>query len=423
MQSNPAPRAIIIGTGSEILQGLYPDTNATELSRRLSALGFEVVGHMALPDNLRLIVEGLRSTFGRCELVATTGGLGPTEDDLTRSAVAEAWGRPPKRVHRAVSLMRARYARRGRVLGESSLRQADLPRGCTPLLNFWGTAPGFLLPPEPGRPALAAFPGVPKEMREMAGRYLGRRIAPLFPQLAGVETFTLHVTGIPESDLNDLIKPWFHLEGDASVGVLASRGQLRIRVRTRNGRRPQEILDAVRGVLPPGVVYAEGPEVAPLEAAVLDAFRARGATIATAESCTGGGIAARLTSIAGSSDAFVEGFVAYSNEAKRQRLGVPQEILDAHGAVSGPCVEAMARGAVERAGASAAVSVSGIAGPGGGTPAKPVGTVWFGLADARGARSFHRDLGADRDTVRWRAEVFALDLLRRWALGLPLPDP
>lgn len=424
----PPVRAFVLSTGSEITQGLYSDTNATEISRRLLAGGARVVGHAAAPDELHLICGALRHARSVADLVIVTGGIGPTEDDLTRDAVAQEWGVPLRTVHRAAEMIRHRFRRRGYEMPPRNLKQATVPANAQPLLNFWGTAPGFFIPPRDGAAGIAAFPGVPYELRQMLDRYLERDILAAWPARPLTSTYTFHLCGAPESTVNELVSPLFGREPGVDVGILASRGQIRVRAivtapdaGTRD-RTLERIVDEVAGLLPPELVYARGEaQAVPIEAQVVAAFRNAGNTIALAESCTGGGIAKRLTDIPGASGVLLESAVTYSNASKIQTLGVSSETIGTHGAVSRDTVAEMAAGQRRRTGADVAVATSGIAGPGGGTAAKPVGLVWFAIADADGVQCLERHFPGDRDHVRWWSEVQGLDLLRRWVSGLPMP--
>ncbi len=422
-----APRAIVVSTGTEITQGLYADTNAMEISRILLANGFQVVGHIAAPDDVERIETAIRSTFGLCEFVVVTGGLGPTVDDLNREIFSRLWQSELRKIHRAEVMMRERFTQRGREMPESNICQAFIPACADPLLNFWGTAPGMLLPPGEGRPALMALPGVPHEWRAMMDRYLPRRVLPLFPQRPCMVVHTLHLAMIPESTVNQMLGELFDADPRINVAMLASLGAIRVRL-TATATSETECREAiasfvprVKGALPADRIYAEGPENMTFEAAVIERFRARGKKMALAESCTGGGVAKRLTNVPHSSMVLLEGLTTYSNEAKMKRLGVRLETLEKFGAVSAECVREMAEGALAGLDADVAVAISGIAGPGGGTPEKPVGTVWFGLTDRTGGSWIrHHRIPGDRDRIRHWAENQALDMLRRWVDGLPI---
>lgn len=424
------PTARILSTGSEITQGLYADTNAMEMSRRLTAAGFRVLGHRAAPDDPAEIAEAIAATFGRCEVLVMTGGLGPTEDDLTREILAELWRSPLRRVHRAEAMMRARFAQRGLTMPERNLKQALVPAGARPLLNFWGTAPGLLMPAVGGRPMTMALPGVPHEWRAMWDRYFGRDVAAGFPQLGAVVVHTFHLILLGESTVNQLLLPLFDADPQVDLGLLAGRGVVRVRVVASGENvaaaqaRALAFADRIRPLLPSQHVYHEGPEEEfPIERAVVEALRGAQATVSLAESITGGGVARRLTSVPGASAVVMEGAVTYTTAAKARTLGVDPALADRDGGVTPECARAMAEGMLARTGTRFSMAITGSAGPTPAAPGVPVGLVWFAVAQAGGETVVtSRRLPGDRDLVRVWAENYALELLRRRVRGLPTPD-
>lgn len=420
----PDPVVWILSTGTEILQGHYPDTNAQWISRELHAMGLRARRHMALPDDHAALREGLELASRSADLVIMTGGLGPTADDLNRETVAEVFRAPLREDAEALRQIHEMFASRGRPCPPSNAVQALIPEGATTLYNRWGTAPGFLLPARGDgadgvRAALLALPGPPREMnpmfKELAAPLLRARFAGGRPHL---RTLTIHTAGLPESLINERIADLFGADPKVNVALLAGKWRVDVRL-TLAGDSPEEnaeLADLWRATIADrlGAENLWGEDDREFEEAIESLLRERGQTLATAESCTGGLIAKRLTDVAGSSDVFVEGFVTYSNDAKIARLGVPPEVLDAHGAVSGETAEAMAAGARAASGASWALSVTGIAGPGGGSPEKPVGLVWFGLAGPDGRVRSKKMMGPrGRSAVRELAAVTALDWLRR----------
>ena len=424
------PTARILSTGTEITQGLYADTNAMNLSRLLRANGFRVLGHEAVPDDPAAVEEAIRSTFGRCGLLVMTGGLGPTDDDRNRDVLARVWGEELVCVHRAEVLLREVFGRRGVPMPERNLRQTLVPRGAVPLLNHWGTATAFMLPARTGQPLIVALPGVPDEWHAMLGRYMTRTILPAFPDRPATVLRTLHVAMLPESQVDNLLSPLFTSDPAAEFTILARPGHIRVRIiatgpdeagcRAAASRLAGEAL----ALLPKGSVFAMDGEETTLEEVVVARFIKAGKTLALAESCTGGGVARRITDIPNASAVLLEGIVCYSNDSKRRRLGVSAETLEAAGAVSETCVLEMAEGALRESGADVALSISGIAGPTGGTGEKPVGTVWFGLADRTGRREAVRHwFPRGRDRIRAMSEAQALNMLRRWLEGLDLLHP
>jgi len=418
------PRVCILSTGSEITQGLYADTNAQELSRRLMDRGFEVMSHAAVADERDEIARAIRSVFGRCDLLIATGGIGPTVDDLNRGIFAELWGVGLRRIARAEAMIRQRFVRRGRPMPESNLAQAWIPANARPLLNFWGTATGFLMPTMGERPHALVMPGVPAEWRGMFDRYFARDVEPHFPNRSPRHVHTLHIALLPESEVNDRVRDLFDADERVQVGILAKQG--RIRLRLIGGADARNAIAAMaqrmRSRLPAEAIFAEGPEEFTLEEATVHALKTEGLRVACAESCTGGGIANRLTNVAGSSAVLEESVVTYSNEAKMQWLGIEAPLLATHGAVSRECSMAMVQGLMKRTNADIALSVTGIAGPGGGTPEKPVGSVWIAIMDRGGRCESHlHHFPGDRASVRAWTENHALEMLRRWAKHLPIP--
>ncbi len=420
------PRACVISTGTEITQGLYADTNAMSLSRLLKDHGFWVVGHAAAPDDENLIRDAIRNTFGRVDLVIVTGGLGPTQDDLNREIIAELWDTPLVHVNRAAEMIRGRFRNRGVQMPPRNLKQANTPKDAKILLNFWGTAPGFFLRRTDDKPALLALPGVPSEWRSMMGRYFERDVLPSLPQRPFTRIHTIHLALVPESTVNECLSDLFDRDEGVMLGLLASRGIIRVRIATRGKSEAQceqrlaRTREEVLNRLPQDIVLAEGPDTLTAEEVVIQACRTNGLTIATAESCTGGGVAKRLTNVPGSSSVLLEGFVTYSNRAKERTLGIEAGMLASEGAVSEACAAAMAAGARDNTGADLAVAITGIAGPDGGSDEKPVGTVWFAVSSRRGTETLLRHFPADRNSVREWSENQALDLLRRCAADLPI---
>jgi len=323
-------------------------------------------------------------------------------------------------------MIHTRIRNRGIPLLPETLCQADIPECARVLLNFWGTAPGFVLPPTNGRPVLMALPGVPREWQAMYDRYFAREVASFFDHVPMKKTRTFHLALIPESQVNHLLQGLFDCETTTRIGLLAKNGIIRIRV-TASGQSEEEVTDRlstacdrIRDRIPTDAVFCIGPDETTLEREVIRACEQAGVRIAVAESCTGGGVARRLTNVPGASRVFLEGVTVYHNGAKIHRLGVDPGILESHGAVSSQCAAAMADGIRELSGADLTIAVTGIAGPDGGTPAKPVGTIWFALSDKTGTSCISRQFPGDRALVREFAEHQTLDLLRRRVQGLAL---
>ena len=420
----------IILTGTEILQGHYSDRNGPWLSARLLEAGFATARHLMIADKEADLRQALSEAAGHCDLLITSGGLGPTGDDLTRQLIAEEWGAPLVYDEEALERIRERFRIRGRVMTECNAIQAYIPQGATILQNDHGTAPGFFLKPASGQPraAILALPGPPRELQPM----FSEKALPLVVEAFGGpraprRTLTFHTVGLPESLINDKVKDLFESDPRVNFALLASLGKVDVRLTLQgedeaaNERLEEQWRALVHKRLGSAFIYAE--QDVTLEQAVLDLACARSQTLAVAESCTGGLVAGRLTDVPGASKALIEGFVTYSNEAKAARLGVARDLIDRHGSVSEEVAAAMADGARRVSGADWAVSLTGIAGPEGGTPEKPVGLVWIAVAGPGlpGTAVKHRFIG-DRADIRTQATTAALDMLRRGLAGLPL-DP
>ena len=403
----------LLTIGTELLLGFTTDTNAAEIGRILSASGVRVVRHVSVGDTAEDIRSAVHDALRRTGGVLTTGGLGPTRDDVTKRAVSEVFDAPLEFDPAVWTALVARFVRMGRTPPESNRAQAEVPRGATVLPNRWGTAPGLWLEGLPGLAIL--LPGVPGEMR----RLLEHEVVPRLAARAGgrvVRSRLVRTTGIAESALAERmgeiegeIAPLTlaYLPGADGVDLRLSAWQL---PPADADRRLEEAADLLRERAGDHVY---GGDDADLAAVVLEAARAQALTLATAESCTGGLVGGRLTAIPGSSEVYLGGVVCYANELKTALLGVEPGLLAAHGAVSEPVALAMARGALERLGAGAAVSVTGIAGPGGGSESRPVGTVWVGVAGGGGVEARHAVLSGDRQEIRARAAQMALYLLLR----------
>lgn len=416
------PRIWIISTGTEILQGLYPDTNAQWLSRAILDMGFQVERHMALPDDHEVLGREIAKAAAGCDLIIMTGGLGPTADDLNRETVAGVFGVKLVEDAQALVEIEERFTRRGRVMPPSNNVQALIPEGADILYNAWGTAPGFFLRQRPGsgvRACLLALPGPPREMRPMFTTLATDKLLDQFA--AGrlkLRALTLRTVGLAESHINDRIKDLFGADPKVNVALLAGSWRVDVRLTLRgeseaeNAELESKWRELIEERLGPLSIWGEGDVTFPQ--VVGNLLRERTQTLALAESCTGGLIAKQITDVAGSSAYFLEGFVTYSNEAKIRSLGVQEELLNSHGAVSAEVAEAMARGAKAASGADWGLSVTGIAGPEGGTAEKPVGLVFFGIASPDGKVKHRRIQGfPGRDAVRELSAVTGLDILRR----------
>jgi len=417
MEEKHRPKIEIVSTGTEILQGLYADTNAQWLSGQLLAIGLPVAYHAVVGDSIEDLESHLDVVSRRCELLIVSGGLGPTEDDINRFAIARVYGLELVEDEAAVEQMRERFARRGRPFTDANRVQALIPRGASVFYNEWGTAPGFLIEGTEGRATLVALPGPPRELRPMFDRWVRSRIVERFRPSERYLILTLHTIDLPESEINAKLGDLFDADPSVSVALLAAVGKVDIRLTGRGGDE-DKVRQSLRRFhrrieerLGPENVY--GTDDQTLESVVGDLLKCNGLTVAVAESCTGGMIASRLTNVAGASSYLLEGFVTYSNEAKVARLGVARSLIERYGAVSAQVAEAMAQGARRVAQADRALSTTGIAGPTGGTAHKPVGLVYLGLAWEDGTTVAERRFLGKRNENRTYAVNAALDLLRR----------
>jgi nicotinamide-nucleotide amidase len=412
----------VVTIGDELLLGFTVDTNAAHLARALAAEGVEIERRTTCGDTAESIATAVREALDRTGAVITTGGLGPTSDDLTKPSIAALFGREMVLDEEHLAWMQERWRTRfQRDMPASNRQQAMVPAGARKLTNNHGSAPGIWLEDERGR-WVAMLPGVPREMRGM----LADTLLPLVRERAGggenvVRSRTLRTTGIGESHIADLVATIDGGIGDVGLAYLpnADGTDLRITVRDVLPAEADERLTAAAEQLT-SIVGAQvyGEDSADLAEVVLELCRARGLTLGVAESCTGGLLGARLTSIAGSSDVVAGGVIAYANAVKVALLGVAQSAIDEHGAVSEPVARAMAAGARSAANVDAALAITGVAGPGGGSEEKPVGTVWIAL-DVRGVVESRRyNLIGDRAEIRHRASQAALELLRRRLLSI-----
>ena len=396
-----------------MLLGDLVDTNTAWISNRLAGLGVGIYRHTTVGDNTDRIVDALRDAASRADLVVTTGGLGPTSDDLTNACIGLLTSRPMVEYPVARAHVDEKFAKFGREPTPSNYKQALFPEGTELIPNPLGTAMGALVEWE--GTLFATMPGVPSEMKGM----FDETLAPLIRARSdgSIVSKTLHFAGIGESALAERVQEFLDAD-DPTVAPLAGQGRVRLRITTRAASEEEahrKIAPVEEEILARLGEYFFGENEETLESSVGRLLRERGATVALAESCTGGLISKRLTDVAGSSEYFGEGFVTYSNESKERLLGVPKKTLEEHGAVSGPVARAMAEGARKLAGSDYGLSVTGVAGPGGGTEEKPVGLVFVGVADAGGASAERLDLTAwarSRNSVRERSANRALDALR-----------
>lgn len=412
----------LITIGDELLLGFTIDTNAAHLARELASIGIGVRRRATVGDVAEDIAAAVGDAIERTGAVITTGGLGPTSDDLTKPSIAALFGRGMRIDEEHVAWMEERWLQRfHRPMPKSNRAQAMLPEGATKLANRHGSAPGIWLEDEQGR-WVSMLPGVPREMKGM----LADTLLPILRERAAaigepsvVRSLTLRTTGVAESLLADQIDPIKDRLGPVSLAYLPGPDgvDLRLTIRGVSSDAAQLTLGQSGSMLRETLgrsIYAEGDS--DLAAVILDRCRQAGHTIAVAESCTGGLLGARLTSIPGSSDVVLGGVIAYANDVKHDLLGVDERSLAAHGAVSEPVVKEMAQGVRTRVKSSIGLAITGVAGPGGGTPEKPVGTVWIAAALPDSTRAVQLRLIGDRDEIRRRATQSTLELLRRMLL-------
>ena len=403
----------LLTIGTELLLGFTIDTNGAEIARALAGIGVRVVRRTSVGDTPDAIREAVGDALSRTGAVITTGGLGPTRDDVSKNVVAELYGMPLEFDQAIWQELVARFARLGRAPAPSNRGQAEVPRGATVLPNRWGTAPGLWFEGPPG--LVIMLPGVPGEMRKLVEHEVVPRLAER-SQGGVIRSRLVRTTGIPESALAERLGPiesdvapltLAYLPGFEGVDLRLSAWSLAPHDADARLAAGASLLRARAG----GFAYGEGDD--DLAAIVLERARSRRLRLGTAESCTGGLVGGRLTAIPGSSDVFMGGVICYSNELKTELLGVSPDLIAADGAVSESVACAMALGAIRRLGVDLAVAVTGIAGPGGGSETKPVGTVWLAAAAAEVVEARRIQIPGDRHNVRVRAAQGALALLDR----------
>jgi len=411
-------RAEILAVGTELLTPLRSDTNAVYLTGRLLQAGVEVGARVTVADDPGLLESAFRSALGRAHIVIATGGLGPTEDDLTREAAAAALGRGLRRDPGILDGLRARFARYGRAMAPVNEKQADLIEGAVMLPNPLGSACGQKL--EEDDRLLFLLPGPPHEMQPM----FEEQVLPAIRERARgalLGTRVLRIASMSESDVEQVAAPIYKTFTNPRTTILGAPGQVELHL-TAEGPSAEAVVERLEALAKPlreallGRVYSEdGSELPEVVAALL---RDRGLTVAVAESCTGGLLAARLTSVPGASAFLERGYVTYSNASKVELLGVATSVLASAGAVSAEAAEAMAAGARRAARADIGVAITGIAGPDGGTPEKPVGLVFIATEGPAGDRVRRIHFPGTRERVRFQASQAALEMLRRGLLGL-----
>jgi nicotinamide-nucleotide amidase len=417
-------KAEVIAVGSELLTPKFVDTNSLFITERLNEIGIELQGKSVAADDRATLRAMIADALRRSDLLILTGGLGPTDDDLTRDVVSDLVGLPLEFHADIFEAIEKRFAARGLKAPAINRRQAMVPGGAVVLPNPNGTAPGLWIEHE-GK-FLLLLPGPPRELKPMLERVIQDRLAAAG---GGVRLLRriLRITGQSESSVEEHMQPlyakWLAAPTKITTTILASLGQIELHL-TAMAKTPEEgqraleaAIEDVKGVLGRDLFSVDGKT---MQEVIGELFRSRGYRIAAAESCTGGLVLTRLTEVPGSSDYVDRGVVVYSNQSKIDLLGVPAELIAKHGAVSEPVAQAMANGMVRLAASDLAVGVTGIAGPGGGTPEKPVGMVVIAAAWARNGRTDTRvrtfNFVGGRDMVRFQASQAALDMIRRWLI-------
>ena len=408
--------AEIICIGTELLLGNIVNTDATDVAQALSELGINVYRYTAVGDNPERLTEVVQAAAQRADLLITTGGLGPTLDDLSKETVAGAFGKKLVRHPECEAEIRAYFDKIGTVMTPNNLQQAMLPEGCTVLHNAWGTAPGCVF--ESGGVMVIMLPGPPRECRAM----LKHRVVPYLKSRSKqtIHSRYLHVFGMGESGVEYALHDLMAQSSNPTVAPYAKEGEVMLRVTAAAADE-----DAAEAMIEPVVaqirqtlgdlIYTETYDT--LEQTCLELLKSRAETFSTAESCTGGLVAKRITDLPGSSAVFTGGVVAYTEQAKQNLLGVPAELIAREGVVSAPVAEAMARGAAQRLGSKYGIGITGLAGPDGDGSGKPIGLVYVALWD--GQESFVRELhsNATRERIRLSASNHAFDMLRRVLTG------
>ena len=410
--------AEIVAIGTELLMGQIVNTDAQYLSRRLQSLGISVYYHTTVGDNPQRMRDTLALALSRSDLVITTGGLGPTQDDLSKEIAAQLLGLEMELDEDSWRAIEGYFRRLGRECPENNKKQAMFGKGSIILPNACGTAPGALI--EKGGKTVVQLPGPPHEMADMFEKQVYARLA---EKTGGcIASRYIRIYGMGESHVAQLCSKWIEAEGAVTVAPYCSLGECQLRVTARAQSEElalAQVLPVVREItaLLGGSVYAVTPtSEGSMEEVAGEALTQRGLTVATAESCTGGLVAAKLVNYPGISSALGEAHVTYANEAKIRYCGVKPETLEVFGAVSEQTAREMAQGLRERSGADIAVSTTGIAGPSGGTKEKPVGLVYVGCADQSGVRVERLQLTGSRERIRNLAALRALDMIRRAAI-------
>lgn len=412
----------IISVGTELLLGQIVNTNAQAISRVLSELGFGVYYTTVVGDNPQRLRNALEIAASRAEGIITTGGLGPTVDDLTKETIADFCGLKCVMHEESRRRLEERFAKRGKYMANNNLKQAEMPEGCIVLDNDNGTAPGAIIETE--KNVFIMLPGPPSEMKPM----LQKKVRPYLEKKTDgvIYSKSLRVFGVGESALEERLGDIIKKQSNPTIAPYAKTGEveLRLTAKAKSIDMAKEMImpleKAVRDILG-DFVYAEG-ENATLQKTVVELLNKKGMTVATAESCTGGLVAKKITDVSGASECFHCGMVTYSNNQKERLLGVSGETLKKYGAVSEETALEMSKGVHDKTGADIGIGITGIAGPGGGTEEKPVGLVYMSICYKNTHKVIKLNLAGNRDGVRERASLYALDMIRRCVLDIQNVD-
>ncbi len=411
-------KAAILTIGDELLYGQTIDTNSAFLGRELLKSGYDPSLTETVGDDIEIIRESISRLFNEFDLVVATGGLGPTNDDITKKAICRAFKRNLILYDDVLKFIEDRFKKQNKEMPPSVQSQALLPQGCKVLQNHWGTAPGIMI--TEGKRIFVSLPGVPYEMKNL----FIHQLKPILPPPPEGKTITfkrLKTSGMREAVIYDMVKDLLNERGAVNIAFLPSFTGVDIRLTVKNETRQkaEELLAQFEEKLKSRIgkyIYGEGEE-ANLPKAVAELLKSSQKTLSTAESCTGGLLAKLLTDIPGSSEYFERGVITYSNQAKIEILKVPEELINKFGAVSSQVAEAMAKGIRKLSDTDFSLSITGIAGPTGGTEEKPVGTTWIGIAFDDNIFTKKYLFNSDREINRQRAASAALNLLRRKLLG------
>jgi nicotinamide-nucleotide amidase len=411
----------LLNTGTELLLGDTINTNAAWIGQRMAALGLQVSRQTIVPDGIA-VKEAMAEAAARADVLLVTGGLGPTNDDVTRDSAAELLGLPMDLNEGVMAHLNAYFAKRNKPVNDATKRQAMVPRGAVVMDNPFGTAPGLYIPASCGEAkglhcAMFLLPGPPRELKPMVEVHVERHLKDLMPDLSNREALYLKVTGMGESDIVDHIEKDLEAITGLELGYCIGKGDVDVRL-----SGPGNLVQAAAALVRERIGdYIASEDRRVVEEVVIDLLKAKAQWVATAESCTGGELASRLTNVSGASAVFGHGFVTYANEAKAKHLGVDLALIETQGAVSEPVARAMAEGCLATSSADHALACTGIAGPTGGTAEKPAGTVFIALASKGLATEVRKVFyPVTRDRFKMLTTQYALDMLRRRLQGLPL---